>query len=99
MNNTLERTVTLDRDLVRRADRKVRRYGRTFDDVMGYVLNIVVSQKGDPVGCAVYDMAQARNRRTRHQAFVRDCKEAVAEIKAGLATPTSPEELIAEAFG
>ena len=48
MPATLERTVTVDRSLARRADRKLRRYGHSFDDVVNIVLNIIVAKRGDP---------------------------------------------------
>ena len=38
-------------------------------------------------------------RRMRREAFERDCREAMDEIKAGLAEPTNADELVAEAFG
>ena len=45
MTATLERTFTLDRDLARRADRKMRRYG---SDLNG-LLSIVVTIRGLPL--------------------------------------------------
>ena len=48
MNATLERTFILDRDLARRAERKLRRYGRTLDDAFAYIINVVVSTRGEP---------------------------------------------------
>jgi hypothetical protein len=49
MTTTLERTFTLDRDLTRRAERKLHRYGRTLDDAVAYVLASVVSSRGEPM--------------------------------------------------
>ena len=48
MPATLERTVTIDRSLARRADRKLRRYGHSFNDAVNIVLNIIVAKRGDP---------------------------------------------------
>lgn len=48
MAATLERTFTLDRDLTRRAERKLRRYGRTLDDAFAYIISVVVSTRGEP---------------------------------------------------
>ena len=48
MPMTLERTVVVDRDLARRADRKLRRYGHSLDDAVNIVLNIIVSTRGNP---------------------------------------------------
>ena len=48
MQATLERTFTLDRDLTRRAERKLHRYGRTLDDAFAYILTAVVSTRGEP---------------------------------------------------
>ena len=48
MQTTLERTFTLDRDLTRRAERKLHRYGRTLDDAFAYILTAVVSTRGEP---------------------------------------------------
>ena len=48
MPTTLERTVTIDRSLARRADRKLRRYGHSFNDAVNIVLNIIVAKRGDP---------------------------------------------------
>ncbi len=48
MTATLERTFTLDRDLTRRAERKLHRYGRTLDDVFAYIISVVVSTRGEP---------------------------------------------------
>ena len=48
MAATLERTITLDRDLTRRAERKLHRYGRTLDDAFAYIISAVVSTRGEP---------------------------------------------------
>lgn len=48
MPATLERTFTLDRDLMRRAERKLHRYGRTLDDAFAYIISAVVSTRGEP---------------------------------------------------
>lgn len=45
---TLERTFTLDRELSRRADRKMRRYGMSMDDAVSYVFSLVVETHGRP---------------------------------------------------
>ena len=52
MPATLERTVTVDRSLARRADRKLRRYGHSFDEAVNVVLGIIVAKRGDPLGDA-----------------------------------------------
>lgn len=44
----IERTIKVDRDLARRAERKLRRYGRTLDDAVEYALTLVVSVHGVP---------------------------------------------------
>ena len=44
----IERTFTIDRDLARRAERKLRRYGRTLDDALEYALTLVVEVRGAP---------------------------------------------------
>ena len=44
----MERTFTIDRDLARRAERKLRRYGRTLDDALEYALTLVVAVRGVP---------------------------------------------------
>ena len=44
----IERTFTIDRDLARRAERKLRRYGRTLDDALEYALTLVVTVRGLP---------------------------------------------------
>ena len=49
MSATLERTVTVDRSLARRADRKLRRYGHSFNDAVNVVLNLIVSKRGGPL--------------------------------------------------
>ena len=43
-----QRTLTIDRDLARRAERKLRRYGRTLDDALEYALTLVVTVRGVP---------------------------------------------------
>ena len=48
MPATLERTFTLDRDLTQRAERKLRRYGRTLDDAVAYAMTIIMSTRGLP---------------------------------------------------
>lgn len=48
MPATLERTVTFDSRLARRAERKVRRYGHSFDDAVNAALESFVSRRGDP---------------------------------------------------
>ena len=48
MSATLERTFKLDRDLTRRAERKLRRYGRMLDDAFAYIISVVVSTRGKP---------------------------------------------------
>lgn len=48
MPATLERTVTVDRSLARRAERKLHRYGTSFDDVVSAALMLVVSTRGMP---------------------------------------------------
>lgn len=46
---TLERrTVTVDRDLARRADRKMRRYGFSLDDAVEWAFMLIVDQHGLP---------------------------------------------------
>ena len=45
---TLERTFTFDRDLVRRADRKLHRFGVTLDDAMSRALLYIVTSRGVP---------------------------------------------------
>lgn len=44
MSQTLEKTIYIDRDLARRAERKFRRYGTSIDGV----LSILVSTRGLP---------------------------------------------------
>lgn len=44
----ITRIFTLDSDLARRADRKLRRYGRTLDDALEYALTLVVTVRGVP---------------------------------------------------
>ena len=45
---TLERTFTVDRDLARRADRKLHRYGTNMNDMFSAALMLVVSSRGLP---------------------------------------------------
>ena len=44
----IKRTFTIDRDLARKAERKLRRYGRTLDDALEYALTLVVTVRGVP---------------------------------------------------
>lgn len=44
----VERTLRIDRDLARRAERKLHRYGRTLDDALEYALTLVVTMRGIP---------------------------------------------------
>ena len=46
MPATLERTVTIDRSLARRADRKLRRYGHSFDEAVNVVLTSLYQRAG-----------------------------------------------------
>ena len=48
MTSTLRKTITLDRDLARRASRKFRHYGHNFDEAVSYFLTVAVSHKGNP---------------------------------------------------
>ena len=48
MPATLERTVTFDSRIARRAERKMRRYGHSFDDAVNAALESFVSRRGDP---------------------------------------------------
>ena len=52
MPATLERTVTIDRNLARRAERKLHRYGMSLDDAFAKTLAFVVSTHGNPWGGA-----------------------------------------------
>ena len=45
---TMERTFAFDRDLVRRANRKVRRYGISLDDALRQALVFIVTIRGRP---------------------------------------------------
>ena len=45
---TKERTFTFDRDLVRRADRKMQRYGMSLDDALRQALVFIVTVRGRP---------------------------------------------------
>lgn len=44
----MERTFTLDRNLMLRAERKLRRHGRTLDDAVTYAMTVIVSTRGLP---------------------------------------------------
>lgn len=55
MQTTLERTFTLDRDLTHRAERKLRRYGRTLDDAVTYAMTIILTTHGLPQMSAAAD--------------------------------------------
>ena len=48
MQTTLERTFTLDRDLTRRAERKILRDAGIDPDAFAYILTAVVSTRGEP---------------------------------------------------
>lgn len=50
---TMERTFTLDRDLTKRAVRKLHRYGISLDDVVAHTLVYIVSKRGNPLQGAV----------------------------------------------
>ena len=45
---TLERTVTIRSDLAQRADRKMRRYGMSFNDAVEWACMLIVTQRGLP---------------------------------------------------
>lgn len=45
---TMERTFAFDRDLVRRANRKVHRYGISLDDALRQALVFIVTVRGRP---------------------------------------------------
>ena len=53
---TLEKTFTLDRDMAKRADRKLRRYGMSLDDALHRslmdTLTLIVTVRGRPGLCA-----------------------------------------------
>ena len=46
--NTMERTFSVDRDLARRAERKLHRYGMNVEEAVSRVLSIVISVRGKP---------------------------------------------------
>ena len=48
MPATLEKTVTIDRALARRASRKLHRYGVNLDDAFAGALSMIVSMRGIP---------------------------------------------------
>ena len=82
--NTMERTFSVDRDLARRAERKLHRYGMNVEEAVSRVLSIVISVRGKPAflsdsfgehedaGCAVpldFEVSGKRMRK-RHNASV-----------------------------
>lgn len=69
---TLERTFTLDRDLVRRADRKLHRYGMSLDDALERTLVFVVSTRGNPWGETVRPVPSVIEFDTQGEHFVAD---------------------------
>ena len=69
---TLERTFTLDRDLARRADRKLHRYGMSLDDALAKTLVFVVSTRGNPWGGTVSAMPSVIEFDTQGEHFVAD---------------------------
>ena len=72
MSATLERTVTIDRNLARRAERKLHRYGMSLDDAFAKTLVFVVSTHGNPLGDAKRAMPAGREIDTQGQRFVAD---------------------------
>ncbi len=84
---TMERTFTLDRDLARRADRKLHRYGMSLDDAVAHTLVFIVSKRGNPLqGAAVppviefdaqgqHFVADVKPDGDSYSAQVRDCPE------------------------
>lgn len=79
--NTMERTFTVDRNLARRAERKLHRYGMNVEDAVSRVLSIVISVRGKPAflsdsfgehedaGCAVpldFEVSGKRMRKRRN---------------------------------
>ena len=48
MPATLERTFTIDSDLARRADRKMRRYGMSLADAVEWACMLIIEQRGLP---------------------------------------------------
>ena len=76
MPATLERTVTIDRSLARRAERKLHRYGASFDDVVSAALTLVVSTRGMPdvfssVPSMITSTSQGRYALSRHTTIKR----------------------------
>ena len=69
---TLERTFTIDRDLARRADRKLHRYGMSLDDALAKTLVFVVSTRGNPWGETVRPMPSVIEFDTQGEHFVAD---------------------------
>lgn len=69
---TLERTFTLDRDLCRRADRKLRRYGMSLDDALAKTLVLIVSTRGNPWGNATSDVPSVIEFDTQGEHFIAD---------------------------
>ena len=69
---TLERTFTLDRDLARRADRKLHRYGMSLDDALAKTLVFVVSTRGNPWGNTASAMPSVIEFDTQGEHFVAD---------------------------
>ena len=69
---TMERTFTLDRDLAKRADRKLRRYGMSLDDALAKTLMFVVSTRGNPWGSAVRTVPSVIEFDTQGEHFVAD---------------------------
>ena len=69
---TLERTFTIDRDLARRADRKLHRYGMSLDDAIADTLLFIVSKRGNPWRGAVVPPVVEFDTQGRH--FVADVK-------------------------
>ena len=47
---TIEKTVRMDADLARRAQRKLRRYGMTLEDALGSLLVTITVTRGSPRG-------------------------------------------------
>jgi len=69
---TLERTFTLDRDLCRRADRKLHRYGMSLDDALAKTLVLIVSTRGNPWGNATSDVPSVIEFDTQGEHFIAD---------------------------
>ena len=66
----MERTFTIDRNLARRADRKLHRYGTSMNDVLSAALVLVVSSRGMPDAFA--PVPSTIKFRTQGQNFVAD---------------------------